>query len=70
MEGLKSRPKYLAEGNWCLVEYGEPVLAAEIDEAKLIKAVSRKMGCAMILVWRYTTGYGLIYAVDFLKKGA
>jgi hypothetical protein len=67
---MKSRPKYLPEGDWCLVEYKQPVLPAEINEVKLTKAVSRKMGCAMILDWHYTTGDGLIYAVDFLKRGA
>ena len=67
---MRARPKYTPDGDWCLVQYKEPMLLVEIDEAKLVKAVSRKMRCAMILDWHYISDDGLIEAIDFLRRGA
>ena len=67
---MRSRPKYVADGIWCLVQYKAPMLWAEIDETKLTKAVSRKMRHAMILDWCNINDDGLIVSIDFLKEGA
>lgn len=65
---MRSRPKYLADGIWCLVQYKTPMLFAEINMVKLTKAITRKMGYAMIPDWFNISDDGLIESIDFVKE--
>jgi len=48
--------------------FPEPMLSFEIDNGKVTKAASRKMGVKMVIDWYNITFDGLIESIEFVKE--